>query len=55
MWNLFKANLAQLKMIKNQQGSMLWTYIWSLLGIAVFFLIFFLLWAQVKGWFVKGH
>ncbi len=55
MWNLFKTNLMNLKMIRNQRGSMFWSYVWSFIGIAIFFLVFFLLWAQIKGWFIKGH
>lgn len=48
---LFRAK----SLLGNRKGFMIWYLLAAIAAIGVFYLIYFIFWAQIKRWFVEGH
>lgn len=52
--NILSQASAAKRVLSDKRGNMIWYLLAAIGGIVIFYLIFFLLWGHIKGWFVNG-
>lgn len=42
-------------LIEKKRGFIVWYLLGAVAAIGVFYLIYFIFWNEIKGWFIDGH
>jgi len=55
LWNDLKRKILYPRFeIRDSRGNIVWYLVAGVAGIGVFYLIFFIFWTKIKGWFING-